>query len=102
MDIELVGVNRERGDEAFKPSLTCNFLISDGAKNAHAEVIFVDGGFDLIERQGKNGKAAARIALKLLLHHGCNPFDAPLFVRISLQHARHYAAYGDFHSNLPD
>lgn len=100
LDIKFVGIDRERGTKMLSASLTCNFTICEGSTNTHAEVIFADGGFEIIEKQGKSGKAAARMALERLLNCGCNPFEIPLFVRISLPHAQYFALHGDFHRTL--
>ena len=98
--IVFVGMNREPASKGYKPSLTCNFTISDGAKCAHAEVIFTDGGDQIIERRGKDIKMAARMALEQRLVQSINPFLSLLFVRISSEQAAYFAKHGNFHRSL--
>ena len=100
MDIELIGLNRESAVRGFRPSLTCNFTICEGANRTHAEVIFVDGCDQVIERQGKDAKRAARMALEQLLLRTAHPFSSLLFVRISSNHAAYFAKHGGFHQSL--
>jgi hypothetical protein len=61
-----------------------------------AEVILTDGGFEIIERRGKDAKAAARMALDRFLATGSNPFETPIFLRIPYRHAEHFSNYGNF------
>jgi hypothetical protein len=103
-DIALVSLNREKAFASQKASATYTFAISNGNVKAHAEVILVEGGSEVIERKGKDSKVAARLALERLLVNGSNPFESPLFVRIPYQHAEYFSRYGNFHQSfrLPD
>jgi hypothetical protein len=44
--------------------------------------MLTDGGVEIIERSGKDAKAAARLALEPLLVEGCDPFQTPIFLRV--------------------
>jgi hypothetical protein len=78
LDIALAGVNREAPGKGFKPTLTCNFTVCEGDRSTHAEVIFPDGGEEILQREGKDVKKVARIALERLLNHTANPFSSLL------------------------
>ena len=100
MDIVLVGLSRELPWKGFKPTLTCNFTVCEGERSTHAEVIFPDGGEEILHREGRDAKKVARNALERLLAHTAKPFSSLLFVRIPPEHAAYFAKHGDFHGSL--
>jgi len=64
IEIAFIGVNRERTLAGDKPSATYTFSISSGPSKGHAEVVFADGGREVIASCGQDAKRAARIALE--------------------------------------
>lgn len=100
-DIELVSLNRERAYAKYKASSTYTFAISDGPATTHADVIFWDGGFEIIEEKGKSPKTAAKLALERLLGAGCNPFEGQIFIQIPYQQAEFFSKYGNFLQKFP-
>jgi len=58
--------------------------------------MLTDGGIELIKRAGKDAKAAARLALERLIVEGCDPFQTPIFLRVSYWHAEFFSEYGNF------
>ena len=101
-DIALVSSNRERAYAKFKASATYTFSISDGPAKTHAEVLFTDGSLEIIEQKGKTAKAAAKLALERLLLAGCDPFQAPIFLRIPYRQAEYFSKFGNFQQKFPN
>ena len=100
-EILMVGLNRERAYAKYKASATYTFAISDGRAKTHADVIFSDGGLEIIEQKGKEAKAAARLALQRLLVSGCDPFEAQIFIQIPYRQAELFSKYGNFFHEFP-
>lgn len=99
VDIQFAHLNRERKCRGSKGSTTFTFDILNGS-STRAEVIFTDGGVEIIEQCGQDAKKAARLALERLLAAGRNPFRFPVFLRVSYQHAEYFAKHGNFHESL--
>jgi hypothetical protein len=99
--IALVGLNRERAYAQYKASTTYTFAISDGPARTHADVIFPDETFELIEGKGKSAKTAAKLALERLLVGGCDPFEDQIFIQISYRQAEFFSKYGNFLQKFP-
>jgi hypothetical protein len=100
-EISMVGLNRERAYAKYKASTTYTFAISNGRAKTHADVIFSDGGLEIIEQKGKNARAAAVLALQRLLVTGCDPFKAQIFIQIPYQQAEFFSKYGNFLHKFP-
>jgi hypothetical protein len=100
-DISIVGLNREPAYANFRASATYTFSISDGFVRTHADVIFSDGGFEIIEQKGKSAEIAARVALERLLVAGCNPFEDQIFIQIPYRQAEFFSKYGSFLQRFP-
>jgi hypothetical protein len=100
-DIVLVGLNRERAYAKYKAATTYTFAISDGPARTHADVIFWDGGFEIIEGKGKSPKTAAKLALQRLLGSGCDPFVDQIFIQIPYCQAEFFSKYGNFLQTFP-
>jgi hypothetical protein len=94
LNIAATCIRRERAYGSFKSSATCISTVSDGVEKAQAEVIFADGGCELIERQGKDLRIVARLALQRTIVEGCKPFKCPIFLRIDPKHAEDFLCYG--------
>lgn len=100
LEIACVRVNRERVCGQSKASATYTFLISDGPAKTRAEVVLVDGGFEMIQRSGIDAKTAARTALEQFLVSVRNPLETPVFLRIPFGHAAYFVKHGNFHKSL--
>ena len=99
-EIMLVGFNREGAHGDVRSTVTYNFKIAEGSRQAHAEVMFTDGSRQFIEREGKNPREAARLALEKVLMTGRNPFQNPVLLRVSHKHAEYFAKHGSYHQSL--
>jgi hypothetical protein len=100
-DIALVGSNRERAYAKYKAFATYTFSVSHGLEKTHAEVIFVDSSLEVIERKGRDVRAAARLALERLLTTGCDPFENSIFVQIPYRQAEYFSKFGSFLREFP-
>lgn len=100
-DIELVSSTRERAYRKYKAYTTYTFAITDGPMKSHADVIFTDGAFEIIEQKGKDARAAAKLALERLLVRGCNPFELQIFLTIPYQQADYFSKFGNFQQKFP-
>ncbi|MGB7436806.1 MAG: hypothetical protein WBR26_26605 [Candidatus Acidiferrum sp.] len=100
-DIALVGSNRERAYAKYKASATFTFAISSGPVKTHAEVILTDDSLEVIQQQGKDARAAARLALERLLITGCDPFEDSIFVQIPYRQAEFFSKFGNFLQKFP-
>lgn len=100
-EISLIGLNHERAYAKYKASTTYTFAISHGPAKTHADVIFWDGGIEVIEEKGKSSKTAARLALQRLLSAGCDPFEDQIFIQIPYRQAEFFSKYGNFRQRFP-
>lgn len=99
--ISMIGLNHERAFAKYKASTTYTFAISHGPARTHADVIFWDGGFEVIEEKGKSPTIAARMALERLLSAGCDPFRDQIFIQIPYRQAEFFSRYGNFLRSFP-
>jgi hypothetical protein len=67
----------------------------------YAEVILTDGRFEIIEKEGKDVKVAAKLALERLLGRGCNPFEFAIFLQIPHREAEYFSKFGNFQKQFP-
>jgi hypothetical protein len=100
LEIAFVGLNRERACRGSKASATYAFTVSDGPAKTRAEVILIDGGFEIIEHSGLDVRTAARIALQQFLVSVRNPFESPVFLRVPFRQAEYFVKHGIFHKSL--
>ena len=99
--IALVGWNRERAYAKYPAAATYTFAVSNGPVKTHAEVILTEGGLEIIERKGKDARAAARLALERLLTTGCNPFEGPILLQVPYRQAEYFSKFGNFLTKFP-
>ena len=99
--IALVGWNRERAFAKYPAAAIYTFAVRNGAVKTHAEVILTDDGLEIIERKGKDARAAARLALERLLVTGCNPFEGPIFLQVPYRQAEYFSKFGNFLTTFP-
>jgi hypothetical protein len=99
--IALVGFNRERAFAKYRAAATYTFTVSNGPVKTHAEVILTDDGREIIERKGKDARAAAQLALERLLTTGCNPFEGPIFLQVPYRQAEYFSKFGNFLQKFP-
>jgi hypothetical protein len=95
-DIKLVNVEKEEAERPHWASVVYTFTISNGSANTHGNVVFTEGGVDIIEQNGKDPQTAARIALERLLRQGRDPFETQILLRIPFGHAEYFARYGNY------
>jgi hypothetical protein len=95
-DIDIVNVEREMVDGAFKASLVYRFTISNGFAKTHADVVLTEAGVDIIKQKGKDPQTAARIALERLLKQGRNPFETQILLPVPYGHAEYFGRYGNY------
>jgi hypothetical protein len=91
-------VQREIAEGAGQPRIIYKFRIASGLSTAYCRVLLSDGGFEVIEQNGKDPETAARIALERLLRGGREPFVGSIHLKIPFGHAAHFARYGNYES----
>jgi hypothetical protein len=99
--IALLGWNREKAYAKYRAAATYTFAVSDGPVKTHAEVVLTDGGFEIIEREGKDARAAARLALERLLRNGCDPFEGAICLQVPYREAEYFSKFGNFLRKFP-